>query len=282
MNRRTPVRLIAGLVHSIILLGSVFSLAQSAKPQHAQISLLAGPASNGEEQWIGLRFQLDPGWHIYWTNPGDSGEPPKVNWQLPSGVQAGDLQFPAPHRIADHGMTDYGYEGEAVLLSKLTIPGGATSNKPEIAADVRYLVCREVCIPGKDRVSLKLGFSENGANMDLIQAAQARLPESLPPNIHARAVAAADTLALSVGPNSRLGEITDFIPSDAQVIDNSVKPQIEKSGATTQVRLKKSEQLDHPVAELRGVLITSHKAYNVAVPVAANKSAQKTSSPKHS
>ncbi len=273
-------RLVTGMTLAILCAG--FAAAQNSRPQHAHISLIASSSDSSGSRWIGLHFQLDPGWHIYWTNPGDSGEPPKVNWQLPSGVQAGDLQFPAPHRIADHGMTDYGYEGEAVLLSKLTIPGGGTSNNAEIAADVRYLVCREVCIPGKDRVSLKLGSSQNGANMDLIQAAQARLPESLPPNMHARAVAAADTLVLSVGPNSRLGEITDFIPSDTQVIDNSVKPQIEKSGATTQVRLKKSEQLDHPVVELRGVLITSHKAYNVAVPVAANKSAQKTSSPKHS
>ncbi len=266
---------------AVIFLCAASAPAQSSKSQHAYISLIAGPRESSDTQWLGLRFQLDPGWHIYWTNPGDSGEPPKVTWHLPSGFQAGDLQFPAPHRIADHGMTDYGYEGEAVLLSKLTVPAGATSNHPEISADVRYLVCREVCIPGKDHVSLNLA-DQSGNNADLLQTAQARLPENLPRSVHARAAAGTDAILLSVGPISRVGQITDFIPSEAQVIDNSAKPQITKSGVTAQIRLKKSEQLDHAVSELRGLLITNDKAYNIVVPVTATKSSQKTSAPKKS
>jgi DsbC/DsbD-like thiol-disulfide interchange protein len=265
---------------ALIFLCAASVPAQDSKPQHAHISLIASPSDSSGTQWIGLRFQLDPGWHIYWTNPGDSGEPPKVTWHLPSGFQTGDLQFPAPHRIADHGMTDYGYEGEAVLLSKLTIPAGATSNHSEIAADVRYLVCREVCIPAKDHVTLNLA-NQNAGTASLLHAAHARLPENLPHGIHTRAVAGAEAFLLSVGPTSRVGQITDFIPSDTQVIDNSSKPQITKSGATMQVRLKKSEQLDHAVPELRGLLITNDKAYNVVVPVTATKSSQKTSAPKH-
>jgi len=264
---------------ALILLCAASALAQSSKPQHAHISLIASPPDSGT-QWIGLRFQLDPGWHIYWTNPGDSGEPPKVTWHLPSGFQTGDLQFPAPHRIADHGMTDYGYEGEAVLLSQLTIPAGATSNTQEIAGDLRYLVCREVCIPAKDHVSLNL--ADQTGNAGLLQAARARLPENLPHGVHMRAAAGAEAFLLSVGPISRVGQITDFIPSDAQVIDNSSRPQITNSGVTTQIKLKKSEQLDHAVPELRGLLITNDKAYNVVVPITATKSSQKTSTPKHS
>lgn len=263
---------------AVIFLCAVSALAQSLKPQHAHISLIAGPPESSGTQWIGLRFQLDPGWHIYWTNPGDSGEPPKVTWHLPPGLQAGDLLFPAPHRIADHGMTDYGYEGEAVLLSKLTAHAGATSNKPEVAADVKYLVCREVCVPAKDHVTLNPADQTISSTI-LLHDAEVRLPENLPHGIHARAAAGAEAFLLSVGPISRVGQITDFISSDPQVIDNSTKPQITKSGVTTQVRLKKSEQLDRAVPELRGLLITKEKAYNIAVPITATKSSQKTSAP---
>ena len=266
---------------AVTILCAASALAQSSKPQHAHISLIASPSDSSGAHWIGLRFQLDPGWHIYWTNPGDSGEPPKVTWHLPSGFQAGDLQFPAPHRIADHGLTDYGYEGEAVLLSKLTVPAGGTSNKLEIAADVRYLVCREVCIPAKDHVSLNV-TDQKARNERMLQAARAQLPQSLPRGVHARAIAGAEAFLLSLGPTSRVGQITDFIPSDAQVIDNSAKPEITKSGATMLLRLKKSEQLDHAVLELRGLLITNDKAYNIVVPVTAAKGSQKTSAPKHS
>lgn len=266
----------------LLVLCAASTMAQSSRAQHAHLSLIAAPSDSPGSQWVGLRFQLDPGWHIYWTNPGDSGEPPKVAWQLPSGIQAGDMQFPTPHRIADHGMTDYGYESEAVLLSKLTVSAGAASNKPEIGADIRYLVCREICVPAKDHVSLNLA-AENVENTALVQAAQARLPQSLPPSIHLRAVDGSEAIALSVSAaSSKLGLIIDFIPSDAQLIDNSVKPHITKSRALTQVRLKKSEQLDHPAAELRGLLITRDKAYNIAVPITATKSSQKTSASKHS
>jgi thiol:disulfide interchange protein DsbD len=269
------------IAFALLFLCAASALAQSSKPQHAHISLIASPSDSSGTLWIGLRFQLDPGWHIYWTNPGDSGEPPKVTWHLPSGFEAGDLQFPAPHRIADHGLTDYGYEGEAVLLSKLTIPAGATSNKPEIAADVRYLVCREVCIPAKDHVSLNLA-DQNGGTASLLHAAQARLPGNLPRGVHARAIAGAEAFLLSIGPSSGLGHINDFIPSETQVIDNSSKPQITKSGVSTQLKLKKSEQLDHAVPELRGLLITNDKAYNIVVPVTATKGSQRSSAPKHS
>src|SRR5689334_22207651 len=157
MNSGTPrsvSRGIAALLAAVCGFASAFS--QATKPQHAQLSLISEQVSGdpNTSKWIGLRFQLEPGWHVYWTNPGDSGEPPKVMWHLPEGVTVGDLQFPTPQRIPDHGLMDYGYEGQVVLLSKLTMPANSASKKVEVGADVRYLVCREVCVPGKAQLSL--------------------------------------------------------------------------------------------------------------------------------
>jgi len=53
--------------------------AESAAIPHGTLELVA------ENQWIaaghdfnlGLHFELESGWHIYWINPGDSGEPPR-------------------------------------------------------------------------------------------------------------------------------------------------------------------------------------------------------------
>src|SRR5438105_1356224 len=158
------------LLLMIILCGMSNSLSQTAKPQHAKLSLLSEQTSlvPGSSQWLGLRFELDPGWHIYWTNPGDSGEPPKVSWRLPTGIKTGDLQFPAPQRIQDHGLTDYGYEGEVVLLSRLRMPVGSTSNKAEIGADVKYLVCREVCVPARESVGLSLPVDVDEKSSDQV------------------------------------------------------------------------------------------------------------------
>ena len=254
------------------------SCAQSraAKP-HAKVSLISDKLSlaPGNSQWIGLRFELEPGWHIYWTNPGDSGEPPKVTWQLSSGMQASDLHFPAPQRIADHGLTDYGYLGQVVLLSKLTVPASVTSKTAEIAADVRYLVCREVCVPAKERVAVTLPLdatTKQSAENGVIQTANASLPQSLPEDVHVSAVSDRDSFVLTVASkDAKFGPVHDFIPADAQIIENTIMPVVEHSGNATRLRLKKSEQLSQPVTTLRGLLIANDKAYEVAMPVTASK-----------
>lgn len=277
MNRgisRSFRRTIAALL--VTFCGIACAQSRAAK-QHAKLSLVADKASlaPGTSQWVGLRFELEPGWHIYWTNPGDSGEPPKITWQLSNGIQASDLHFPAPQRIADHGLTDYGYLGQVVLLSKLTVPASVTSKTAEIAADVRYLVCREACVPAKERVALTLPLdvtTEQSPENGLIQTANARLPQPVPKDVHVSAVSNRDSFVLTVASkDAKFGPVHDFIPADAQTIENTSLPAVEHSGDTTRLRLKKSEQLSKPVSTLRGLLIAEEKAYDVSVLVTSPK-----------
>src|SRR5271156_3093275 len=78
-----------------------FAASPSADVAHLHVQLvmperLLGVDSSAD---AGLYFKLEPGWHVYWKNAGDSGEPPRVRWTLPDGVSAGDFQFPAPKRL---------------------------------------------------------------------------------------------------------------------------------------------------------------------------------------
>ena len=263
------------------------SCAQSrAAKQHATLSLVSDKSflAAGTSQWIGLRFELEPGWHIYWTNPGDSGEPPKVTWQLSNGIQASELHFPVPQRIADHGLTDYGYMGQVVLLSKLTVPASVTSKTAEIAADVRYLVCREVCVPAKERLTVTLPLdatTKHSSGNGVIQAANSSLPQPLPKDVHVSAVSDWDSFVLTIASkDANFGPVHDFIPADAQTIENTIVPAVDRSGDTTRLRLKKSEQLSQPVSTLRGLLIAKEKAYDVSVPVTPLKNLGKKGSSK--
>ena len=285
MYSGTP-RTLKCIVGALLLACCGLSCAASdaAKPHYARLSLLSEhtSAAPGSAQWVGLRFQIDPGWHIYWTNPGDSGEPPKIAWHLPDGVQAGELQFPAPQRIQDHGLVDYGYEGDVVLLSKITFPQSGTLTKAEIAADVKYLVCREVCVPAKDHVALTMQVDKSAKpspEADLIRASQARLPESLPERVHVSATQDHDSFLISVtGKPANFGAAKDFIPAEAQLIENTAKPVVQESSTSSSVRLKKSEQLNHPVQQLRGLLIAGNKAYSIAMPVTSAKNSRQRSS----
>jgi thiol:disulfide interchange protein DsbD len=277
MNLGTLKRVNAKLTAIIALCMLSNAFGQSAGRQHARLSLISDRSAitPGQSEWIGLRFELDPGWHIYWINPGDSGEPPKITWHLPAGIQAGDLDFPIPQRIPDHSLMDYGYEGNVVLLSKLTTANALTSKQVGISADVKYLVCREVCVPGKDHLSATIPIGNGAtasANASEIHAAQGRLPQALPSGVRVSAVSSPDGFVVTVASKSpTFGRVTDYIPSDQQVIENIAKPAIDFGKDETAIKLKKSEQLDHPVSQLRGLLVTGDRAYNVVVPVTLAK-----------
>src|SRR6516165_2097524 len=73
---------------------------------------------------VGLRLQLAPGWHTYWQNPGDAGVPPELALELPGGVTAGPIAWPAPQHIPEGPLMTYAYTGEVLLPVTLT-PAGA-------------------------------------------------------------------------------------------------------------------------------------------------------------
>jgi DsbC/DsbD-like thiol-disulfide interchange protein len=93
--RAQKTLLLASLVFTCI----GFCVAQSQmEAKHAHVELVADPQTTGS-MLAGVHFQLEPGWHIYWINPGDSGQPPAFYWTLPLGATAGEVQWPRPERL---------------------------------------------------------------------------------------------------------------------------------------------------------------------------------------
>jgi hypothetical protein len=84
--------------------------------RHVRASLVAeaDAAQPGRSLLVGFRLEMEPGWHTYWRNPGDSGLPTKVRWELPEGFSAGELQWPRPIRFATGPLVSYGYEHEVL------------------------------------------------------------------------------------------------------------------------------------------------------------------------
>ena len=116
-----------------------------------KVALLAEPAAivPGEPFTVGIRLSMKEHWHTYWRNPGDSGEPAQVTWKLPQGFAVGDLEWPAPSLIRVGPAASFGYEGEAILLARVTPPRDLKSGTTvRLAADVAYLVCEKILHPG--------------------------------------------------------------------------------------------------------------------------------------
>jgi DsbC/DsbD-like thiol-disulfide interchange protein len=227
---------------------------------------------------IGLLFHLDSGWHIYWQNAGDSGEPPKITWSLPAGFVAGPIEWPAPKRLGSGSIIDYGYENQVLLTAPIRTPMRFDSEDhrhAELAADVKYVVCREICIPGKAHLSLTLPVS------DAVQArewheqfeeARAQIPNPFPAAWKITAESKGDNFVLTVGgAGFDYVKSATFFPEDASVIENSAPQGAGAFGKPSLIlTLRKSDQLAKQPTSLRGVLIMDGRAYKIDAPLRSN------------
>lgn len=224
----------------------------------------------GQEFWVGIQFHMDKGWHIYWINPGDSGEPPRVQWRLPAGFQAGELRWPHPERLVTKYSTDYGYAGQMLLLAPIRPPAGlAPGGKAELAGTVKWVVCREVCIPGKTEVALSLPVKRSSTppSSKLFGDARKRIPQPAPAQWRARARALKSEFVLSLETGQPIAQ-AEFFPLQPQQIENAAPQTASALPRGVRLRLKKSGQLLMPIANLKGVIVLpSGKSYVIDAPV---------------
>jgi DsbC/DsbD-like thiol-disulfide interchange protein len=236
----------------------------------------------GHDFYLGLHFQLERGWHIYWVNPGDSGEPPRVKWQLPAGLAAGAMEWPTPRRLGTPKIVDFGYEDEVTLIVPMHAEAGlASQQRLQLAAEVRVLVCREICIPGKAQRSLSLPVKSQAPAPDarannLFAAARKSLPQPAPRNWKFTVDDAKDSFVLTANVGHQITQAIFFPIAESQ-IDNAAPEQLQPVARGFQLTLRKSDQLRKPVERLKGVLVLSAgRAYLIDVPLAKPGAAKNT------
>ncbi|MGH1364785.1 MAG: protein-disulfide reductase DsbD family protein [Calditrichia bacterium] len=110
---------------------------------------------------VALRLEMDPHWHVYWINPGDAGLAPEIEWNLPEGFSAGEIQWPFPERIPFSGLLNFGYEDELLLLVDITPPADLADSEVTLKAETTWLVCKESCIPEDASLELKLAVNHD-------------------------------------------------------------------------------------------------------------------------
>ncbi len=123
-------------------------------PVVARLVADAAPAAPGQPVRLGVHLTMDPGWHTYWKTPGDIGLPTEVTWKLPEGWSASPFGFPLPHRYDVSGIISYGYEDQVMFFSEVMVPPGTPAGELRIGAEVRWLVCEAMCIPGEATLEL--------------------------------------------------------------------------------------------------------------------------------
>ena len=115
---------------------------------------------------LGVLFDIDPGWHIHWQNPGESGEPTKVEFQLPDGFEPGPLQWPAPVRFAHpDGSIGFGYRDRVLLQTEVRSSNLDPDDDWRLTTEVSWLACERECVPGRSTVELMLPYAISGTRL---------------------------------------------------------------------------------------------------------------------
>ena len=119
----------------------------------------------GQKFRLGVLYRIEPGWHIYWRYPGDSGIPTKIEWQVPDGFKVQDLQWPLPLRDKEPGDLEvFDYSSEVLLFAQVEAPASLPPGPLTIQAKSDWLVCQSLCVPGRAQLSLTLNSAANTAS----------------------------------------------------------------------------------------------------------------------
>ncbi len=219
------------------------SLSATASTDEVAVELMAEtmalPAQGGEI-WVALRQEIIPGWHTYYKNPGDSGEPTVLEWDLPDGFSASEIAWPLPERLPYGPLVNFGFETQAIMLMRLSVPAGLEPGSTvALKAHAYWLVCEDICIPQDAVLGLELPVTNGSPAQDpkaapLIAAAREALPQSVPwPSSF---TASDGTFVLGISAPELAGtfgkgrvEEVVFFPDESGVIDNPA-PQVVRYG----------------------------------------------------
>jgi thiol:disulfide interchange protein len=243
------------------------------KAQHltAELVSLAPTIAPGGTLQVGLVLTLEEHWHVYWINAGDSGEPPKITWTLPPGITAGPMKFPIPTRLPLGPLMDFGYEDSVAFPVLLTASKDIKPGPIRIDAQVNWLVCREVCIPGKAHLGLNLtvvpGPTAPAQPVGALGEALTLIPKPLPPDMKFTALGGKQDFVFTLTTGGRETD-AEFYPFDQEQIANAADQRVESLPNGVRLRVARAPELTTLPTQIHGVLkLDDERAYEVTAPV---------------
>ncbi len=254
------------LVPFLALAGTENALAESLAPDaptHIHAALVPERAGQpGETITLALTMQPARDWHGYWSNPGDAGLAPTLDWTLPKGASAGAMQFPVPQTLLVAGLMNHVYAHDFAILIPFTLPRDAKPGAVlPIKAKAQWLACTStICVP-EDAV-LTTTVNVGAATKPDARFAdwRAALPAPLDQPAHFAATQTGYRLAIPFPAGTAITDPHVFLGTDG-VIDYAAPQAFSRSGDTLIIELAKSKTpLGATPAALTGVLSLGHDA----------------------
>lgn len=228
---------LSALLLSLLFIWSPHSHAQeTASGDHVKIRWLAPDTFAADKtESIGFYFAVDPEWHVYWRNAGDSGAAPRFEVQA-TGVTTGPIQWPFPARLPIAHLTNLGYEGNVAYLLPVTPQAGA--EQVALTVELEWLVCKVDCIPGFGEMTLTRPVAAQASwpanNLELRDQFLTRIPQPQADGVWSVAglQAVADTqIKLSLQSTDKTATPPEVFPLSGDLI-TAKQPEVTQTGST--------------------------------------------------
>jgi thiol:disulfide interchange protein len=262
------------IVFALVAMVAAAAHAQSAvvKTDEVRAELVAHApegVSAGKPVWLGLVIEHAPHWHTYWKNPGDSGLPTSLTWQLPAGVAAGEIAWPTPQRLPIGPLVNYGYEGKLLLPVPAEVASDFQGESLNVKLSAQWLVCKDVCIPQQGEFALRVpAKATTAAHAALFDAAWAAQPkDAAEAKVSAELIDDAKALRVAIGglPAALQGKDLSFFAEAAGVIDHAAKVKGAWDGTTWRADVPISPQRFESPQKMHAVLTAPGQAAGTRV-----------------
>jgi len=240
----------------------VFGSVSQTENVRAELLTEVASVSPGASFWVALQLDVRDGWHTYWRNPGDSGEPTRIRWSLPAGVTASDIQWPFPHRIPYGPLVNYGYENRVLHLARMQVDEHWTPDQAlEVVAEASWLVCEDICIPETASFRLSLPAVPGPPEIDRaaaagIDLARARLPASPPVPARVEVSDGGLVLDVSIGVDGANIGSASFFPYEWGYVEPAGAQELEVRGDRLILKMVRGENVPET---LDGVLVIEER-----------------------
>ena len=272
-------RLLTSLLAICLL--AVVAVPVAAKPEmagsvyehaHLRAELVSKHTSlrPGQKATLGLRFEMDEHWHIYWRNPGEAGDIPTIHkWTLPAGYKVGPIQWPTPLRLVlyDGTMAAYVYEHEMVLPVEVEVPADAKEGNVTFEAHLTFLTCAEECVPGETKLRITLPVKNdkpeiNAGMKSLFDTAAAEMPKGKIDGVDVTVDGKQVVVAVPKPESWKGGGATyEFLPYTGKIVKMEKDPVVSESTDTVTLTMKpKSKKRPPAPRDVAGLLIRTQGA----------------------
>ena len=237
-------------------------------PTHIRATLVAERAgAPGETITLALLMQPDRDWHGYWSNPGDAGLAPTLDWTLPKGASAAAMQFPVPQTLLVAGLMNHVYAHDFAILIPLTLPRDAAPGTTlPIHAKAQWLACTAtICVPEDAEVSTTVTIGAAPTVDPRFAAWRAALPAPLDQPARFAATRAGYRLAIPFPASAAIADPHLFIAVDG-VIDYAARQTFSRNGDTLIIDLARSKTASaQSPTSLSGVLSLGPDASGISL-----------------